>query len=501
VSTAVIPAKSIEDRKIIRSVRMIFSFPVMLAGLLTTLAVCTVRGRFDDPDMWWHLKMGQAIWTTHIIPKTDIFSYTTGHHAYVPHEWLSQCFIYAAYRFAGISGLMLWLALLSSLLLVAGYGLCWLYSQNGKVALAGALTIWFFATTGFAIRPQMIGYLLLVIELLLIHMGSTRDSRWFWGLPAVFALWVNCHGSFAVGLAIAVAILLCSLFNYSVGLVTSSHWEPTAKRTFAWAILLSVSSLFLNPVGIRQVLYPLDTLLHQPVGLSASNEWQPLQFSDGRSFAFLGIIAGCLLLVILLRKSLYWQEICLLAMGAHLAASHQRMLFMFGILAGPILTRLLSDTWETYSFSQDRPLPNAVLLAASGLLVFAAFPDQQTLASQIEHASPVKAVAFLKAHPISGHMLNDYVYGGYLIWAAPEYPVFVDGRADIFEETGVLSDYGNWATLQSDPHDLLDKYNVNFCLLPKHSPMARVMSLLGWKAVYSDDSTIVLLRNEDRSIR
>ena len=32
-------------------------------------------------------------------------------------------------------------------------------------------------------------------------------------------------------------------------------------------------------------------------------------------------------------------------------------------------------------------------------------------------------------------MLNEYVYGGYLIWAAPENPVFVDGRADIFEWT------------------------------------------------------------------
>src|SRR5438045_4023801 len=101
---------------------MIFSFPVMLMGLLTVLAVFTARDRFDDPDMWWHLKMGEVMWTTHSIPTTDTFSYTTGHHAYVPHEWLSQCFIYAAYRFGGYSGLMLWLCVLSSVLLIAGYG-------------------------------------------------------------------------------------------------------------------------------------------------------------------------------------------------------------------------------------------------------------------------------------------------------------------------------------------------------------------------------------------
>ena len=46
----------------------------MVAGLLIVLAVLTVRARFDDPDMWWHLKMGEIIWTTHTIPTTDLFS-------------------------------------------------------------------------------------------------------------------------------------------------------------------------------------------------------------------------------------------------------------------------------------------------------------------------------------------------------------------------------------------------------------------------------------------
>ena len=497
MSTASIAAKPVDDRVWNRSLRMIFSFPAMLAGLLVVLAVLTVRDRFDDPDMWWHLKMGQVIWMTHSIPTTDIFSYTTGHHAYVPHEWLSQCFIYAAYRFGGNSGVMLWLCVLTSTLLVAGYVLCWLYSQNAKVAFVGALTIWLFATIGLAVRPQMIGYLLLIVELLLIQLGKTRNPRWFWGLPPLFALWVNCHGSFIVGFATAGVILLCSFFDFKQGLVVSSHWEPHRRRTLGWALALSVAALFINPVGLKQVTYPIDTMLHQPVGLSASSEWQPLQFSDGRSLLFLGVTAGILLVAILRYRHLYWQELLLLAMGAQLAATHRRMLFVFGILAAPTLTRLLSDAWETYHPDQDRPIANAIFIAASGLVVFLAFPSRQILASQVQHQSPMKAVAFLKAHPVSGNMLNEYVYGGYLIWIAPEHPVFVDGRADVFEETGVLIDYGNWATLQSDPNDLLDKYKIDFCLLSRESPMARVMSLLKWKTVYSDENSIILVRDKD----
>src|ERR1035438_10247210 len=129
-----------------RILRRCFSFPVMLAGLLAVLAVLTVRSRFDDLDMWWHLKMGEVIWTTHTIPLTDTFSYTSNHQALVPQEWLAQAIIYGAWKWAGFSGLMFWLCLLTAAVLIAGYVLCSLYSGNVKVAFVGAMIIWLFAT-------------------------------------------------------------------------------------------------------------------------------------------------------------------------------------------------------------------------------------------------------------------------------------------------------------------------------------------------------------------
>ena len=40
----------------------------------------------------------------------------------------------------------------------------------------------------------------------------------------------------------------------------------------------------------------------------------------------------------------------------------------------------------------------------------------------------IKMVEYINTHHLAGHMMNEWVYGGYLIWAAPEHPVFVDGR-------------------------------------------------------------------------
>jgi hypothetical protein len=472
----------------------------MLAGLLVPLAVLTVRSRFDDPDMWWHLKMGQVIWTTHTVPTTDIFSYTTNHHAYVAHEWLSQLLIYGAYRFGGYRGLMLWLCFFASALLIAGYWLCSLYSGNAKVAFLGALTIWLFGTSGFAVRPQMIGYILLVVELLLLHLGRTRNPRWFLAFPPLFAIWVNCHGSFFLGFLVAGVFLFTSVFSFENGSLASPSWDPHCRRMLALTLLLSVAALFLNPIGVKQILYPLDTILHLPISLNQVSEWQPLQLVAPRGFALMAVLACIFLLVIIRRTELLWHELLLLVLGIWLAAGHQRMVFVFGILAAPILSRLLSTAWDNYNPEQDRPLPNAVFLAASLLVAFLAFPNQRALARQVDEKSPVKAVEFIKAHHLSGPMLNDYGYGGYLIWAAPEYPVFVDGRGDVFEETGVLADFGRWATLQIDPKNLLDKYKINFCLLTPNSPMAFVLPLLAdWKAIYSDNNSVIFIRVPARS--
>ncbi len=92
-------------------------------------------------------------------------------------------------------------------------------------------------------------------------------------------------------------------------------------------------------------------------------------------------------------------------------------------------------------------------------------------------------------------MLNEYVFGDYLIWALPEQKVFIDGRGDVFDWTGVFAEYGRWATLSEDPNLLLNRHGVRFCLLSKSSPMAHVMDLLpNWRRTYSDDVAAIFVR-------
>ena len=476
------------DSELIRISRRVFSFPVVLCALLVVLTVLTVRARFNDPDLWWHLKVGEIVWNTHTIPTTDLFSFTTNNHPWIPHEWLSEVLIYGAYKVGGYTGLMTWLCVFPSLLIIAAYTLSSLYSGNAKVALLGALATWLFATVGLAIRPHIIGYLLLTCELLIVHLGRTRDRRWFLLLPPMFAVWVNCHGSFFFGLAVLAVFLFCSFLDFRIGSLVCTRWDTRQRKMLAVVFALSVAALFINPVGLKQATYPIDVMTNQTTGLTAVDEWQPLKFDNPRDFAVLGF-AGLLFLITLLRRTdMHLEELLIVGAGFGLAVLHTRMIFVFGIVAAPVLCRLLSDTWEKYDPARDRRLPNLVMMVLSLIAIGMGFPRLNELEQQVRQGNPVKAVEFLRSSGMSGRMLNEYVYGGYLIWSAPEHKVFIDGRADVYDWTGVLQDYGAWATLQQEPEVLLKKYKIDFCLLQRQSPMSRVLPYIpGWKMVYSDD--------------
>jgi hypothetical protein len=316
------------------------------------------------------------------------------------------------------------------------------------------------------------------------------------GLPLLFALWINCHGSFMLGLILACLFLFTSFFSFQSGSLVAQNWLPQTRRMLALAILLSLPALFLNPVGLRQILYPFDTMLNMHTLLGSVDEWAPLRMTEARGIALLAVLLCCFLMAVIRRAEIYLDELLLLAIGAYLAVSHMRMLAVFGILAAPILSRQLSTSWEAYHAEEDRIWQNVLIFGVIFLTAYLAFPSRQNLEMQVEDQSPVKAVEFLQAHPLSGPMLNDYPSGGYLIWAAPEYPVFIDGRTDVYEWSGVLGEFGSWATLRSDPNLLLQKYKIAFCLLDRQAPMARVLPLLPqWKIVYSDERSVIFARS------
>jgi hypothetical protein len=341
----------------------------------------------------------------------------------------------------------------------------------------------------------MLGYVLLACELLILHLGRSRDRRWFFLLPFLFALWVNSHGSFFLGMIVLAVVLMCGSIETNTGLMTARPLDRARRKTLLWAAGLSLAGLFVNPVGWELLAYPVRTIFDPRMPLDAVTEWQRLSFDDARAFGLVALAGGMALFGLVRRTKLYLDEFALLAVAFGMAILHQRLLFAWGIVAAPIVCRQLAHLGDPYSPAQDKPLPNAFLILASLGVAFAAFPAQSALVSQVDRANPVQAVDFIRRTHLTGRMLNDYAYGGYLSWALPEQKVFIDGRADVYAWTGVLQDYGAWATLRQDPNRLLDNYRIDWCLLSRSAPQARVLRYLpGWSERYSDSQSVIFAR-------
>jgi hypothetical protein len=234
--------------------------------------------------------------------------------------------------------------------------------------------------------------------------------------------------------------------------------------------------------------------MRQPVMVGNVEEWQPPEWSDPRGWGMIAATAGILALL-WPRRRIRPVDLLLLGAAFVLAARYVRMLFVFGIVAGPLLARAFAPMLGK-DRGRGQPVANGVLLTVFAAVVVWFFPGAAGLREQVRRQMPVDAVEYIRRAGLRGPMFNEHVFGGYLMWAMPEHKTFVDGRGDVFDWTGVLKEYGQ--ALAQDPNIVLNKYRVGFCLVSKRSPRAK---LAGWRQAYADDVALVLVRGTpDRSI-
>jgi hypothetical protein len=107
---------------------------------------------------------------------------------------------------------------------------------------------------------------------------------------------------------------------------------------------------------------------------------------------------------------------------------------------------------------------------------------------------PVKAVSWLEAHPQKGHMFNEFDWGGYLLlelW--PDQQIFMDGHTHIYGEA-LTREYERVITLNAGWEEILEKYDVQWVIVRRQTPLAQALSHLNhWKIAYEDSTAVILL--------
>jgi hypothetical protein len=470
-----------------------FSFPAMLGTLLVVRVFSEARNFSVDPDLWWHIRVGQDLLRTHHFPITDSYSWTVNGQPWIAYEWLGEVALALANRAGGVMALSTFLIIFSSTIMLALYGLSTVRSGNSKAGFLSSVILCSIAFGSFSARPQMFGYLFLVLTLLVMEKFRQGVTWPLWTLPLIFLAWVNTHGSFIIGVGIIVLNLLAGLLAFQSGAVEAVAWTRKQRLQLETCLLLCLAALPITPYGTQLAVYPFDMAISQPVNVASIVEWKSMQFDLLGGKIFLGLIIIAFVMQMFVRFRWRLDELMLVLGGTAMACLHIRFILLFVPFFTPVFATMLAKWIPAYRRSIDKFAVNAVLMTAGLVVMVYYWPTQKSLDAVVSKQFPVGATKYLKEHPVSGKMLNAYGFGGYLVQAS--IPTFIDGRGDLFERGGVLGDYVHLTQFKPGAFGILRNYDISVCLLERDEPLSTaLLESPDWRRVYVDGTSALYVR-------
>ena len=474
-----------------RALLMTISFPALMAVLLIVIALIGAEPRLIDPDTWWHVTVGEQILKTHTWPTADPYSFTAQGAHWIAYEWLGDVLLALPAR-SGLVG-MAWLQKIVVIILtLLLYLYSYLVSGNSKAACIASAVVLPLAPMAFTLRPQMFGYIFLLLTMICLQRFRAGHERALWFLPPLFVIWANTHGSFVFGLAVIGLSWITSLFSFRVGGLSGQQLPQQNRIKLLLTFLFCVLALLITPYGSQIAANPFEMAIAQPTNIASIQEWQPLTLANPVGTYILVFALALFVAQVILRIDYKIEEITLLIFALYASCAHLRFAMIFVLFAAPVVAAILARWVPAYDSSKDKYLLNAAIIALVIIAVIKFRPSQSELERVIAADYPVHAVEYLRAHPQTGRMFNEYGFGGYLIWRFPAQPVFIDGRADLYEYTGVLLDYMGASAGQATATGVLARHDIRWCLLNRSSSLAALLAESpGWSQIYSDDLSVI----------
>src|SRR6185436_1276357 len=325
-------------------------------------------------------------------------------------------------------------------------------------------------------RPHL--FTLALFPLLLDLLLTARAGRLglLLGVPPLMLLLTNLHGGYALGLA------LVGVFTLEALLVRRNFaaFAITASTAFA-ASLVDPGSLGLSAAAAHATAPPRFIV-----------EESPPDVTRPAGFVFAAFIIGTLALA--MRGGGTLLDLLLLAPLLWLGLSAQRHMPYFAFAAVPFISAAVPRAWAPLEawLARRRPYPRGAIVgfgagvAAMALAGVAFVPNAPN-----ERAYPTVVLDAVRSG--SGVLLNEYDWGGYLIWRAPERPVFVDGRLFPFLPD-VFADWRTAVELGPRWKEVLERYQVAQVLVRPDRALVSALREQGWRVVGGDAGSVLLER-------
>ncbi|MBU6159842.1 MAG: hypothetical protein KGO50_01865 [Myxococcales bacterium] len=500
-------------------------------GLACTAVLVTWQ-QIGDWDTWWHLRMGQYMVQTGLVPAHDLFSWTW---ADAPIHYLdagSQVLLWLAYALAGDAGTqMLRTSCAVGVALAIRYATGSKAAQHPLVWTAVASFLLVATVSQFIPRPLMCGTLCaawLFAFLVRLHAPddaahetSTHGWRLWLAAAATVAVWMHVHRGAVLGV-----LLLTGAAGWSVLRVIA----PTSLQRFTGGVLparallpAATAALLAWLSGLATVngtaLYATAFSLNGNAALRASvSEWQPLTLAVAMEHyplpCVLIALAACVVVVDGIRcaraaqpPSVHLWHVAVAGLLFWQATTAVRHVGLATLFAAMLLARVLS-TWSLPRIVAPGLLALALGVAGvSGAFVLRMHDPGM---GPVPNRFPDGALAFAREHQLGDRVLNAFVYGGWVLWdgrladdgstsAAPRFRAAVDGRHDTVYPVEFVEET---TRAQFDPAAFdawIARYNPDW-VLADNTPGRETHGFLAqrseWMMVYWSEQAVIWLRRD-----
>jgi hypothetical protein len=428
---------------------------VFVAILLVLLAGGRT-GLLRDPGTFWHTTTGELILKEGFV-RYDPYTFTFAGTWWVPYQWLGEVGMAYAYRLGGFDT-----QLLCAVTILAAL-FSWLTVRLLRTGLhpvaIGMLVMLGLAAAGshFHVRPHIVTLAALALTTALLtdcDSGKLPLRRLFWLVP-LFVFWVNVHGGVIGGFATVVIAATGWIVFWIVGRPSPvESWRDVGLLALL-VIACGLTSL-VNPYGL-DMLRVWHVIMGEPILKRIIEEHRPMDFT--KPYAWPVVLLGIVYLFVLCGAN--WREIrvsWLLPVVWFLQSVERcRHASLFVVVTLVALAAIWPHTRWAAKLAKSRPdfydpnapavarpwwasmwLPAVVVLLALGLQI-EGVNVPVIGAGWAQHDPqkwPVELLDVIKQNePTAGphnKLFNDYIDGGFIIFHAPGYKVFVDDRCEVF---------------------------------------------------------------------
>ncbi len=489
-------------------------FDNVLILLFYSLFFCILlRNSFStlDPDLGWHLKMGQDISTSKQVNYKNNYNYifSESDNYWINHEWLSDFLLFQGYSNFGY----IFISIIFALIIV---GALFILNKFIIKNIVQEKNFLFFllplevlgikaCLPHFGVRIQELSVLFIILLFIIIYLFEKRafekkDKAWlilFFLIPLIY-IWTNLHGGFLLGVFLLFFYFGIKLAEKIISQYPNSWIYKLLNSFLSFPKILSFKDL---NIFLGFSLISAATTLFTPYGLKLFDflfqykntayfklitEWLPQYLYPFLYWQIIYIGLTITIIIIALincqkKKILTPWNLSVTILFLFLALKSKRHFPLLFVSTLPLISEIIyNDLKELFQTKKTKTHWLIKLYLILNFLIIIALCALTTNFtnkpfSSFCHRYPCEGTKFLKTNlkPEETRLFNEYAWGGFLINQYSEQKLFIDGRQPQkpFKDHSYIEEFSIF--YQNDDkirEQKITEYQINTFFIAKQQP-------------------------------